>query len=66
MRAARLFLQGAETITLEPKPMALDFSGCYGLEQFVLKDTWLHSLDFQDEQSSHRLHLQAWSFCPAE
>ena len=59
--AACRVLAGAERAVLRPQAQLPDIAGFYRLDEFKLKNTWMHADDFEDRWVSRRLKWQSWT-----
>ena len=61
LRAALSVLEGADEVTLQPGDWQIDMDQFSDIKNMSLKNTWVHSSEFEDRFISHRLRLQSWT-----
>ncbi|MGI5895009.1 MAG: hypothetical protein ACOX6P_10540 [Candidatus Merdivicinus sp.] len=61
MWAVLQMLEGREQISLSPFDCTIPTQNYYNFEKFALKHTWMHSETFEDNFTTERIRLQAWT-----
>jgi len=60
--AAMEVLEGAESVTLQPRPWQIDMDQFPKTRDLNLKGSWVHSASFEDRYLSERFRLQSWTY----